>query len=172
MPWLDARPALARLLVLEDGRVLRSRRMDAYLDKTSLPVRVALEAAQPVSATSPIPESLDFLGLPVGRPAQRGVLREISARYPSSRQLDGLFGGRTLCESLVLHLIVAFLSPEHKTPHCGGKVCAKRIVALGSCAEEILGGRIGEVVSAFQYSQSVETSNQAQRAYAEYPMRT
>jgi thiamine biosynthesis lipoprotein len=31
LAWLDARPTLAGLLVLEDGRILRNRRMDAYL---------------------------------------------------------------------------------------------------------------------------------------------
>ena len=50
LAWLDARPTLAGLLVLEDGRILRSRRMDVYLDMTSLPLRVTskLEAARPV----------------------------------------------------------------------------------------------------------------------------
>jgi thiamine biosynthesis lipoprotein len=48
LAWLDARPTVAGLLVLEDRRILRSRRMDAYLDITSLPVRVTstLEAAR------------------------------------------------------------------------------------------------------------------------------
>jgi len=35
MAWLDARPTLAGLLVLADGRILRSRRIDAYLDRTA-----------------------------------------------------------------------------------------------------------------------------------------
>ncbi len=50
LAWLDARPTLAGLLVLEDGRLLCSRRMDAYLDMMSLPVRVTstLEAARPL----------------------------------------------------------------------------------------------------------------------------
>ena len=50
LAWLEARPTVAGLLVLEDGRILRSRRMDAYLDMTSLPVRVTstLEAARSV----------------------------------------------------------------------------------------------------------------------------
>ena len=34
--WLDARPTLAGLLVLDDGQVLRSRRIDAYLDHTTV----------------------------------------------------------------------------------------------------------------------------------------
>jgi FAD:protein FMN transferase len=50
LAWLDARPTVAGLLVLEDGRILRGRRMDAYLDTMSLPARVApaLEAPRPV----------------------------------------------------------------------------------------------------------------------------
>jgi thiamine biosynthesis lipoprotein len=32
--WLDERPTLAGLLVLEDGRIIRSRRMNAYLDQS------------------------------------------------------------------------------------------------------------------------------------------
>jgi thiamine biosynthesis lipoprotein len=50
LAWLDARPTLAGLLVLENGRILRSRRMDAYLDTMSLSVRVAssIEAACPL----------------------------------------------------------------------------------------------------------------------------
>jgi thiamine biosynthesis lipoprotein len=50
LAWLDARPTLAGLLVLEDGRILRSRRMDAYLYNMSLSVRATpiLEAAHPV----------------------------------------------------------------------------------------------------------------------------
>jgi thiamine biosynthesis lipoprotein len=41
--WLDARPTLAGLLVLDDGRILRSRRMDAYLDQTTIHLRAAPE---------------------------------------------------------------------------------------------------------------------------------
>jgi FAD:protein FMN transferase len=50
LAWLDARPTLAGLLVLEDGRILRSRRMEAYLDTMSRPVRVTstLEATRPL----------------------------------------------------------------------------------------------------------------------------
>ena len=50
LAWLDARPTLAGLLVLADGHILRSRRMEAHLDTTSLPLRVTstLEAAHPV----------------------------------------------------------------------------------------------------------------------------
>jgi thiamine biosynthesis lipoprotein len=50
LAWLDTRPSLAGLLVLEDGRILHSRRMEAYLDTISLPVRVTstLEAARQV----------------------------------------------------------------------------------------------------------------------------
>jgi len=50
LAWLDARTTMAGLLVLEDGRTLRSRRMDAYLDAMSLPVRAtsAREAARPM----------------------------------------------------------------------------------------------------------------------------
>lgn len=36
LAWIDARPALAALLVLGDGRVLRSRRMPQYLDSTTV----------------------------------------------------------------------------------------------------------------------------------------
>jgi thiamine biosynthesis lipoprotein len=36
LAWLDARPILAGLLVLADGRVLRSRRIDVYLDEAPL----------------------------------------------------------------------------------------------------------------------------------------
>ena len=32
MAWLEERPTLAGLLVLEDGRVLQSHRMDIYLE--------------------------------------------------------------------------------------------------------------------------------------------
>jgi thiamine biosynthesis lipoprotein len=39
--WLDARPTLAGLLVLQDGQLLRSRRMDAYLDQTTIHARAA-----------------------------------------------------------------------------------------------------------------------------------
>jgi thiamine biosynthesis lipoprotein len=50
LAWLDARPMLAGLLVLEDGRILPSRRMEAYLDTISLPVHgtSALEVARPL----------------------------------------------------------------------------------------------------------------------------
>jgi thiamine biosynthesis lipoprotein len=50
LAWLEARPTVAGLLVLEDGRILRSRRMDIYLDMISLPVRVASaqESARPM----------------------------------------------------------------------------------------------------------------------------
>jgi thiamine biosynthesis lipoprotein len=41
LAWLDARPTLAGLVVLEEGRILSSRRMDAYLDQNSLPARAA-----------------------------------------------------------------------------------------------------------------------------------
>jgi hypothetical protein len=41
LSWLDARPTLAGLLVLDDGRILRSRRMDAYLEQTTTAARVA-----------------------------------------------------------------------------------------------------------------------------------
>jgi thiamine biosynthesis lipoprotein len=37
LAWLDARPTLAGLLVREDGHILRSRRIDAYLDLTATP---------------------------------------------------------------------------------------------------------------------------------------
>ena len=37
LAWLDARPTLAGLLVLADGRILRSRRIDAYLDHITMP---------------------------------------------------------------------------------------------------------------------------------------
>jgi len=37
LAWLDARPTLAGLLVLADGRILRSHRMDAYLDHITMP---------------------------------------------------------------------------------------------------------------------------------------
>lgn len=48
LAWLDARSDLAGLVVLEDGRILRSQRMDAYLDTISLPSRIPtrLAAAQ------------------------------------------------------------------------------------------------------------------------------
>ncbi len=48
LAWLDARPTLAGLLVLNDGQILHSRRMDAYLDSTLLPVsaRSLLDAAR------------------------------------------------------------------------------------------------------------------------------
>ncbi len=36
LAWLDARPILAGLLVLDDGRILRSRRMDSYLDQNTI----------------------------------------------------------------------------------------------------------------------------------------
>jgi len=36
LAWLDARPTLAGLLALADGRILRNRRMDAYLDHTTM----------------------------------------------------------------------------------------------------------------------------------------
>jgi thiamine biosynthesis lipoprotein len=36
LAWLEARPTLAGLLVLADGRILRSRRMDVYLDLSSV----------------------------------------------------------------------------------------------------------------------------------------
>jgi thiamine biosynthesis lipoprotein len=36
LAWLDARPTLAGLLVLQDGQILRSCRMDAYLDQTTI----------------------------------------------------------------------------------------------------------------------------------------
>jgi FAD:protein FMN transferase len=32
LAWLDARPTLAGRLVLEEGHVLRSRRIDAYIE--------------------------------------------------------------------------------------------------------------------------------------------
>jgi len=49
LTWLDARPTCAGLVVLEDGRILRSRRMDAYLDEMSLSVRAIsnLKVARP-----------------------------------------------------------------------------------------------------------------------------
>lgn len=37
LAWLDQRPTLAGLLVLADGRVLRSRRLDAYIDSATVP---------------------------------------------------------------------------------------------------------------------------------------
>lgn len=44
--WLDARPTLAGLLVLEDGRLVRSRRMNTYLDQSiDTPAAVALPSA-------------------------------------------------------------------------------------------------------------------------------
>jgi thiamine biosynthesis lipoprotein len=36
LAWIDARPTLAGLLVLEGGRVVRSRRIDAYLERAAL----------------------------------------------------------------------------------------------------------------------------------------
>jgi thiamine biosynthesis lipoprotein len=36
MAWLDARPTLAGLLVLADGRILHSRRIDAYLERSAI----------------------------------------------------------------------------------------------------------------------------------------
>ena len=44
MAWLDARPTLAGLLVLDDGRVLSSRRLGPYLDQTPLPASAASAA--------------------------------------------------------------------------------------------------------------------------------
>jgi thiamine biosynthesis lipoprotein len=41
LAWLDARPTLAGLLVLQDGQILRNRRMDAYLDQTTIHTRAA-----------------------------------------------------------------------------------------------------------------------------------
>jgi thiamine biosynthesis lipoprotein len=46
MAWLDGRPTLAGLLVLADGRVLRSRRMDSYLDLSSITTRANHEMAE------------------------------------------------------------------------------------------------------------------------------
>jgi FAD:protein FMN transferase len=41
LAWLDARPTLAGLLVLEDGQILRSGRMDTYLDQTTIHTNAA-----------------------------------------------------------------------------------------------------------------------------------
>jgi thiamine biosynthesis lipoprotein len=42
LAWLDARPTLAGLLVLDDGRVLHTRRMDSYLEQTTIDAQTSV----------------------------------------------------------------------------------------------------------------------------------